>query len=428
MHVVIFEGNRWPAFAPLSLSRPVFTLVSGMHTLLAKQVRHLKPTRVTLWVRPELEEHCRTRLVPDLSGLGVPAAVNTPLDDEPAYLISGRTLVLSDHRPPTDGGEFAAVDDAGTFLREAYARRPGLSPADLTDRTDRWTALLSLPQIEPKHRLVESLWDLIAWNEESLISDSLQLADAPRAHPAGPYHVVRPENVHLADGVVPGPGVVLDATRGPIVVEAGVSLGANTVVMGPVHIGAATKVRPLALIRAGTSIGSMCRVGGEISNSIVHGFSNKAHEGYLGDSYLGRWVNFGAGTTTSNLKNTYGEISVRLGEAEVPTGRRFLGSLIGDHVKTGIGTRFPAGAYVGFGSSVAASHVVPNFLPSYSFLTDRGLERYAMDKAIEVTKRVFARRDRPFTETDERVMRYVEGAAPAVEGGDAAARLPRNVE
>src|SRR3954471_22406237 len=100
MHVLIFEGSRWPAFAPLSLSRPVFTLVSGMHTLLAKQVRHLKPTKLTLWVRPELEEHCRDRLVPELS---VPTTVNTPLDDEPALLVTGRTLMLSDYTVPDDG-------------------------------------------------------------------------------------------------------------------------------------------------------------------------------------------------------------------------------------------------------------------------------------------------------------------------------------
>src|SRR4051812_14067974 len=108
MHVVIFEGSRWPAFAPLSLSRPVFTLVSGMHTLLAKQIRHLKPTRVTLWVRPDLEDHCRARLAPEL---GVPTEVNAPLDDEPAFLINGRTLVLSDHALDAGGGEYAATDE-----------------------------------------------------------------------------------------------------------------------------------------------------------------------------------------------------------------------------------------------------------------------------------------------------------------------------
>lgn len=132
-----------------------------------------------------------------------------------------------------------------------------------------------------------------------------------------------------------------------------------------------------------------------MANSIIHGYANKAHDGYLGDSYLGRWVNFGAGTTTSNLKNTYGEITVRHGEREFRTGRRFLGALVGDHTKTGVLTRFPAGTYVGFGCSVAPSQITSNFIPSYSFVTERGRETYDLPRAIEVTKRVYTRRDRP---------------------------------
>jgi UDP-N-acetylglucosamine diphosphorylase/glucosamine-1-phosphate N-acetyltransferase len=425
MHVLIFEGSRWPAFAPLSLSRPVFTLVSGMHTLLIKQMRHLKPSRITLWIRPELEEHCRLRLCPDL---GVPTTVNTPLDDEPTLLINGRTLLLSDYAPIADSDEFVVIDDSGSYIREAYVRRPGLSPADLAGRTDAWTSLLSLPRREPQHRLVESLWDLIHWNEESLIADSVQMADEPPTHPAGPYHMVREQNVHLGEGVTPHPGVVLDASRGPIVIEKGTTIGANAVIQGPVHIGLHSQVAALAHIRPGTSVGTLCRVGGEVSNSIIHGYSNKGHYGYLGDSYLGRWVNFGAGTTTSNLKNTYGEVTVRHGEHEYRTGRRFLGALIGDHTRTGIGTRFSAGAYVGFGCSVASSSIAPSFLPSYSFVTDRGVEPYDMEKAIEVTRRVYSRRDRPLTETDERIMRYVQQIAQEVEGGDGFAQLPPNLE
>ena len=128
-------------------------------------------------------------------------------------------------------------------------------------------------------------------------------------------------------------------------------------------------------------------------------------------------IRLGAGTITSNLKNTYGEISVRVGQKEVPTGRRFLGSLIGDHAKTAIGTRLMTGSYIGFSSMIAISAHAPRFVPSFSYCTDRGVERYQMDKAIEVTRRVYQRRERVWTDTDEQIMQYVAHTAPEVEGG-----------
>ena len=143
MHVVIFEGSLWPTFAPVSLSRPVFTLVSGISTLLEKQVRHLKPTRLTLWVRPELEEHCRVRIVPDQP---VPTDVNVPLGDEPALLLSGRTVLFNDYEIP---GEQSVVTDpadgGGDIVRAAWVSDPGLAPDDVMRRTDRWLRLKDLP-------------------------------------------------------------------------------------------------------------------------------------------------------------------------------------------------------------------------------------------------------------------------------------------
>ena len=124
--------------------------------------------------------------------------------------------------------------------------------------------------------------------------------------------------------------MVLDASAGPILLSEHVSVGANSVITGPCYLGPYVWVRPLTFIRQGCSIGDDVEGGGARSpNSIVLGWSNKAHDGFLGDSYVGKWVNLGAGTTTSNLKNTYGEITMQLGREQIPTGRRFLGSLIG---------------------------------------------------------------------------------------------------
>jgi UDP-N-acetylglucosamine diphosphorylase/glucosamine-1-phosphate N-acetyltransferase len=409
MHVVIFEGSRWSDFAPLSLSRPVFALTTGACSLLEKQLRHLKPDRLTLWVRPEMEAFCRQRIVPHLA---MPTQINQPLDDEPALLFNGRTVHLLDFEfPPHD----AVVLDEGEVVRMAYLKSPGLAPKDAFARSQRWLDLMELPHTMPQSRLVDSIWDLIYWNDESLVQDFAHQQKPSAAHPAGPYHFVQPDDVWLGENVALSPGCVLDASKGPVMVSAGASIGANSIVSGPCWIGAHAKVRPLTQIREGTSIGPGCTVGGEVSHSIMLGHSNKAHEGFLGHSYLGKWVNFGSGTTTSNLKNTYGEIRAPVAGREVATGRQFLGSVVGDHSKTAILTRLSAGTYVGFSSMIAIAGTAPRFLPSFTFLTDSGPKPYRMDKAIEVTRRVFSRRDRQPDKTDTALMQYVSNIAPQIE-------------
>jgi UDP-N-acetylglucosamine diphosphorylase/glucosamine-1-phosphate N-acetyltransferase len=352
---------------------------------------------------------CRQRIVPKLR---VPAQVNAPLDDEPALLFSGRTLHFRKFNMPREEG--VCVDEQG-LIPWAYVKRPGLAPHDVMYRTDQWLSLHDLPRLEPQTRLVERLWDLIKWNEESLIEDSAQMKLNCPPRPEGPWHVIEEENVQVAEGVKLQPGVVLDGSKGPVVVDRGASIGANAVLQGPCYVGPHAQVQPLAHVRPGTSIGTMCKVGGEISNSILFGYSNKPHGGYLGDSYIGKWVNLGAGTTTSNLKNTYGEISVTGPEGDVKTGRRNLGSLIGDHVKTAIGSRLMAGTYVGFAAMLAGSDIVPKFNPSFTYWTDKRVEPYRLDKAIDVMKAVFSRRDRMWEPTDESIVRYVAQVAASVE-------------
>lgn len=407
MHVVIFEGSRWHFFAPISLGRPVFTLRTGMSTLLEKQVRHLRPTRLTLWVRPEMEAYCRGRIVPELK---VPTEINAPLDDEPALLVNARTAHFGTYEyPPQD-----AVNAEGDRIRSVRVTDPGLGPDDIRTRSARWLKLLELPRMMDQSRMVETLWDLIHWNEESLIEDATKLP-TPRPLPAGPYHVVNGEEVWLGMGVRLEPGCVLDASDGPVVLGDHATVGANAVLHGPCYVGPYATVKPLSLIRSGTTLDEMCRVGGEVAQSIVLAYSNKSHEGYMGHSYVGKWVNLGAGTTTSNLKNTYGEISVQLGSRKVSTGRRFLGSLIGDHTKTGILTKLTTGTYIGFASTLAGSGIAPKFVPSYTYWSDKGTEPWQVEKAIEVAQRAFLRRDRTWGPTDEALMRYAHQTAPAVE-------------
>ena len=409
MHVVIFEGTRWTTFAPLSLSRPVWNLASGMSSLLEKQIRHLAPTQLSLWVRPALAEYVRSRIAPKL---GMPVTVNEPLDGGPALLVSGRALLLQKFEHINEPN--VAVEDG--LIQHAVVRdAAGLAPDDVLKRSERFRKILEQPQSPPQMRLVSYLWDLVKWNEESLIQDLATMRRPTAAMPKGAYHVIEPEQVWLGESVKLAPGVVLDASKGPVMVDSNASIGACAVLEGPCYVGPYAVVMPHTLIRPGSTIGTMCRVGGEISNSVMFGYSNKAHYGYLGDSYVGKWVNLGAGTTTSNLKNTYGQISSWTSDGPTNTGRRFLGSLIGDHAKTAILTRLMSGTYVGMASMVAMSSITPKFVPSFRFMTDKAQENYRVDKAIEVMKTVFGRRDRKWDSVDEQIVRYAAEAAAGIE-------------
>lgn len=408
MHAVIFEGSRWGSFAPMSLTRPVFMLTCGVGTLLEKQIRSTNPSRVTLWVRPEMAEFCRKVVAPKLK---IPTAVNVPLDDEPATIISGRTLHFSRYENPE---QECVVLDEGDVVRKAYVKSPGLSPEDAMNRTDKWLRLLELPHAMPQGRLAEWTWDLINWNEEAIVADALAMDGGGALRP-GAYHVIDNDNVYVGPDVKLGPNCVIDASRGPVVLARGVSVGAGSVLEGPCAVGEYTRIEPLTSILAGTSIGPQCHIGGSVANSVILGCSNKAFEGYLGDSYVGEWTNLGAGTTTANVKTTYGEISVKIGGKEIKTGRRSMGTVIGDHTKTSIGTRLTPGCYVGCCCMLAAAGLVPRFVPSFSFWTDDGIEQVNIEKWIDVTRSVFDRRDRKVSTIDEQIIRYAANAAPRVE-------------
>ena len=282
-------------------------------------------------------------------------------------------------------------------------------------RSAAWLRLLELPKETAQARLPEYLWDLVHWNEESIIADVASMKEKPHPLPPGPYHAIADQDVYISPEAIMYPGVIVDASKGPVVIDVGATINANSVLRGPCFIGRDAIVSPLSNIHSGTSIGPMCKVGGEISNSIFLGHSNKVHDGFVGHSYIGEWVNLGAGTTTSNLKNTYGPIEMRIGTRHIATDRRFLGSMIGDHTKTAIGTRLMTGTYIGYCSLLAASGLPPRFIPSFTFWTDKGTESYRLDKARQVISQVYARRGRVWDQDDEKILKYAQDAGERVE-------------
>jgi UDP-N-acetylglucosamine diphosphorylase/glucosamine-1-phosphate N-acetyltransferase len=221
------------------------------------------------------------------------------------------------------------------------------------------------------------------------------------------------------------PGVIIDAESGPVVIDDGAVLRPGAVLVGPCYVGPHSTVLERATIRPHTVIGPWCKVNGEVSGTVFQGFANKAHDGFLGDSWVGEWVNLGAGTTNSNLLNTYGEVIARAtpGGANERTGEQFLGAVIGDHVKAAICTRINTGAVIHTGAMVATTAPALGCVSPFSWCVDEGMRRYRLDKFVEVARAAMARRGiAPSAEYLAAIARlHAEGPSPTGAGGAPAA-------
>jgi UDP-N-acetylglucosamine diphosphorylase / glucose-1-phosphate thymidylyltransferase / UDP-N-acetylgalactosamine diphosphorylase / glucosamine-1-phosphate N-acetyltransferase / galactosamine-1-phosphate N-acetyltransferase len=196
--------------------------------------------------------------------------------------------------------------------------------------------------------------------------------------------------VFVADGAVVEPSVCFDTTAGPILLCAGSHVQAFTRLVGPLYVGEHSILTTDRI--AASAIGDTCKVHGELSNTIFIGHANKGHDGFVGHSMVGRWVNLGAGTITSNLKNTYGTVQLWTPSGVRETGLQFLGTLFGDHAKTGIGTRLTTGCVLGAGANVFGSEMPPKAVAPFAWGEAGEFETYHVDKFLQVAERMMARR------------------------------------
>jgi UDP-N-acetylglucosamine diphosphorylase/glucosamine-1-phosphate N-acetyltransferase len=215
------------------------------------------------------------------------------------------------------------------------------------------------------------------------------------------------KNIYIAAGAKIKPGVVLDAEDGPIYIDEGATIMANASLQGPLFVGAKSAIKMGAKIYEGTSIGEVCKIGGEVEESIIHSYSNKQHEGFIGHSYLGQWVNIGADSNNSDLKNNYSTVKVYVNGEMVDSGSLFVGLTMGDHSKCGINTMFNTGTVVGVMSNVFGAGYPDKFIPSFTWGGIESMATYEIDKALEVARRVMARRKMALSAAQEKMLRRV---------------------
>ncbi len=271
-----------------------------------------------------------------------------------------------------------------------------------------------LEEVEPLHTQARvnklfHLWDIVVLNEAQ-IADDYQLLTKGRESQPIPAHVrvMAPENVFVEEGAQLDMAYI-NASEGPVYIGKNARVMDGAMVQGPAGIGEGATVKMGAKIYGASSIGPYSKVGGEMQSSVIFGYSNKAHDGFLGHSVIGEWCNIGADTNTSNLKINYDEIRLwnYAEESFINTGLSFCGTFMGDHSKCGINTMFNTGTVIGVNAQVFGSGFMRNYIPSFSWGSVSGFTTVHFDKAVEVARRMYERRKKEFSGVDEGILRQV---------------------
>jgi UDP-N-acetylglucosamine diphosphorylase / glucose-1-phosphate thymidylyltransferase / UDP-N-acetylgalactosamine diphosphorylase / glucosamine-1-phosphate N-acetyltransferase / galactosamine-1-phosphate N-acetyltransferase len=408
MRVCLFEDGGVFSLDPLTATRPAFDLVCGATSLAARQCRHFAPCAVGALVRPHLAELFR------LEHPETPVNDPTWLRAAPTVLVNGRWLPPVRPATSAPGPCVAVVGDTVAYAVVGPDLLTYCSQDTLEDCLSLWKD--TLPHRPAGGALISYPWDLVEHNPAQLHADFDRIASSalPEAHPAQ-LTVVGPRTQLVVDPTARlDPLVVIDTTGGPVVIDREAVVTAFTRLEGPCYIGPEAHVLG-AKIRAGSTIGPCCRVGGEVEASILHAHSNKYHDGFLGHSYVGEWVNLGAGTSNSDLRNDYGEVTVVVNGERVPTGLAKVGCFVGDHTKTALGTLINTGSNIGcFCNLVPSGPLMPKYLPSFTSWWNGGL-REATDLAglLGTATEVMRRRGAAFTEAHTNLVRHLfEETAP----------------
>jgi UDP-N-acetylglucosamine diphosphorylase/glucosamine-1-phosphate N-acetyltransferase len=249
--------------------------------------------------------------------------------------------------------------------------------------------------IEGKH-LLRRPWDWKHFRDGSMEFDLQVIAQRMKKVNEAPVGtiIIGTEGVAISNEAQIMPGVILNATAGPIVIEENATIHPGAIITGPAYIGPGSSVLEQANIKPNTSIGPVCKVAGEVGGTVFQGYANKGHDGHLGDSWIGEWANLGAGTTNSNLLNTYTTINAKATSKSSmeKTGETFLGITMGDHVKTAIATRIMTGCIAHLGTMFAATAPLAGTTEPFSWHTDAGVKNFRLGKFVDVSMAVMERR------------------------------------
>ncbi|MCA9731408.1 MAG: hypothetical protein H6696_13270 [Deferribacteres bacterium] len=394
----IYEDEKVTDLYPLSLTRPAFELRSGIFTLKRKIVSHFTGARVLYFVRNELQALLKEKY---------DAKQINQLPQRNAFFFNSRfipnTQFESNYKENTVF--YADGEIAGAYVNAKNIQNISYDPVNLFDTAQ----FRNFRKIEIQGIWINYIWDLVNRCAEQLAADFTFMQHGGKILGTifPNVSILKESNVYIAPGAIIQPGVVLNAQAGPIYISDGVVIMANSILTGPIFVGKNSVIKAGARIYGGTSIGDLCKIGGEVEMAIVQGNSNKPHEGFLGHAYLGEWVNLGADSNNSNLKNNYGTIKVHVAGKEVDSKSTFAGLFMGDHSKCGINTMFNTGTTVGVMANIFGAGFTPKHIPSFTWGGIESFEKYDFDKAVATAGKAMSRRGKSLSTAEYDILRSI---------------------
>jgi UDP-N-acetylglucosamine diphosphorylase/glucosamine-1-phosphate N-acetyltransferase len=380
MRVVIYE-DKTEDFYPLVNLLPQFRLRLGMMTIAEHVATFLRAPKADFVARPDFGFQ---RINPR----------------ERTLYLSGRFLMTEQYALPKNDTLLENTGEAVGFIRSGAP-----FPGSIDEIYDTLATMKGAKQVSGI--LIRKPWDLIA-HEDELMHLQFRKKRRKSRDVLKEIHLRgNPKDLFVAEGAYIHRQVFLDVTDGPIYIDKGSEIRPFTTITGPSYVGRGTIVERAKI--SNSSIGPECRIGGEVEACIFQGYANKHHDGFIGHSYIGEWVNLGALSTNSDLKNNYGPVRLQIGRDTFDSGMMKLGCFIGDHTKLGIGTLIPTGAVIGSFVNSADAGMMPKFVPDFRWLARDEDTEYNIEKAINTARTAMKRRNVELSAEYEELIRRFHG-------------------
>lgn len=381
MNYILFDGPVRNALLPFTFTRPVADIRVGILTIREKWEKYLGYTTTTITEEYLMEKYPMVEMEENVM-------VNASF--LPNEVLAEMVMALEANQAIFKG------EDVIAFYTKDTQEEVDFDNYEIIDCNEECLR-------------IENPWDIFQKNDAAIREDFELLTEGRTSQPIpSSVNVISAENIFIEEGAKLE-FVTLNASTGPIYIGKNSEIMENSVIRGPFALCEEAQVKLATKVYGATTVGPHSRIGGEVNNSVLFGYSNKGHDGFLGNSVLGEWCNLGADTNNSNLKNNYEEVKLWSYEKEgfVKTGLQFCGLMMGDHSKCGINTMFNTGTVVGVSANIFGSGFPRNFVPSFSWGGAAGFSTYITKKAFETARIVMSRRHVEFTEQDAAILEHI---------------------